>query len=148
MNILSVRAHLLLAGSLLASINAAPAFAQSAKPDVDGQHGDHDIIDKEIVVSGLLVRNRLDVLPSGAHKAGTPTCKDVSKGTACRREGARGRRGVPAKQTAEILARIDISKGEGGTEAALSQSNSEIGRSRQPRGRRAGKQGEVLPMDG
>ena len=62
MNILSVRAHLLLAGSLLASITAAPAFAQSAKPDVDGQHGDHDIIDKEIVVSGLLVRNRLDVL--------------------------------------------------------------------------------------
>ena len=62
MNILSVRAQLLLAGSLLASITTAPAFAQSAKPDVDGQHGDHDITDKEIVVSGLLVRNRLDVL--------------------------------------------------------------------------------------
>jgi iron complex outermembrane recepter protein len=58
----SVRSKLLLASSVLACLASGPAFAQSAAPKDDVQHGDHDIANAEIVVTGLLVRDKLDVL--------------------------------------------------------------------------------------
>jgi iron complex outermembrane recepter protein len=56
------RTKLLLASSLLACLVSGTAFAQSAEPKDDGEHGDHDIADADIVVTGLLVRDKLDVL--------------------------------------------------------------------------------------
>ena len=58
----SVRLNLLLAGSLLAPLTATSAFAQSAVSDDSGTHGDHDVADKEIVVSGLIARSQSDLL--------------------------------------------------------------------------------------
>ncbi len=62
MHIRSGRTSLLLAGSFLASAATNPVSAQSAAPTDANQHGDHDIADSEIVVSGLLVRNKSDLL--------------------------------------------------------------------------------------
>ncbi len=56
------RTHLFLGGSLLASMATNAAFAQSAAPKDDAQHGDHDNSSDEIVVSGLLVREKTDIL--------------------------------------------------------------------------------------
>lgn len=58
----SSHAHFFLAASLVALIAASPAFAQSASPKDAPQHGDHDIADDEIIVSGLLVRAKTDIL--------------------------------------------------------------------------------------
>jgi iron complex outermembrane recepter protein len=58
----STRTHLLLASSLLAAFATSPAYAQSTAPDGGDQHGDHDAAESEIVVSGLLVRDRSDIL--------------------------------------------------------------------------------------
>ncbi|MEP7349989.1 MAG: TonB-dependent receptor [Sphingorhabdus sp.] len=62
MQIRSIRTHLFLAGSLLASLAASSAYAQSAAPANTDQHGDHDLTDGDIVVSGLLVRDQSDIL--------------------------------------------------------------------------------------
>ena len=62
MHIRLVRTHLFLVGSLLASMTTGSAFAQSTAPKDDAQHGDHDITDDEIVVSGMLVRDKSDIL--------------------------------------------------------------------------------------
>jgi iron complex outermembrane recepter protein len=62
MKIRSTRSHLFLAGSLLASFATSSAYAKSTDPDGTDQHGDHDVVEGEIVVSGLLVRDRSDIL--------------------------------------------------------------------------------------
>ena len=62
MKIRSTRTHLFLASSLLASVSTTSAYAQSTIPADDDKHGDHDVAEGEIVVSGLLVRNQSDIL--------------------------------------------------------------------------------------
>lgn len=62
MNVPSPRLRLFFASTALVSMTAAPAFSQSAAPVNADQHGDHDINDQEIIVSGLLVRNKSDLL--------------------------------------------------------------------------------------
>jgi iron complex outermembrane recepter protein len=62
MNTICTRSQLLLAGSLLVSLVSTSANAQSAPSANDDQHGDHDANESEIVVSGLLIRDRSDIL--------------------------------------------------------------------------------------
>ena len=62
MQIRLFRSNLLVASFVLACLISGTATAQSAAPKDDAQHGDHNIADAEIVVTGLLVRDKLDLL--------------------------------------------------------------------------------------